>query len=44
MTEPYTLELSTITPFNGGQPERILAVTFDVDRKIEFVGSTTTSE
>ena len=40
----YTLELSTITPFNGGQPERILAVTFDVDRKIEFVGSTTTSE
>lgn len=40
----YTLELSTITPFNGGQPERILAVTFDVDRTIQFVGSTTTSE
>lgn len=40
----YTLELSTITPFNGGQPERILAVSFDVDRTIQFVGSTTTSE
>jgi hypothetical protein len=40
----YTLEVSTITPFNNGNPERILAVTFYVDRKIEVVGSTTSSE
>jgi hypothetical protein len=36
--------VSTITPFNNGQPERLLAFSFDVDRKIEFVGSATTSE
>ena len=40
----YTLEVSTITPFNNGNPERILAVTFYVDRKIQVVGSTTSSE
>lgn len=40
----YSIEVSTITPFNNGQPERLLAFSFEVDRKIEFVGSTTTSE
>ncbi len=40
----YTLEVSTITPFNNGNPERVLAVTFYVDRKIQVVGSTTSSE
>lgn len=40
----YTLEVNTITPFNDGNPERILAVTFEVDRTIQLVGSTTTSE
>ena len=40
----YTMEVSTITPFNNGLPERLLAVSFTVDRTIEFVGSTTTSE
>ena len=40
----YTLEVNTITPFNNGNPERILAVTFEVDRTIQLVGSTTTSE
>ena len=40
----YSIEVSTITPFNNGQPERLLAFSFTVDRTIEFVGSTTTSE
>ena len=40
----YTLEVATITPFNNGAPERILAISFEVDRTIKVVGSTTTSE
>lgn len=40
----YTIEVLTITPFNGGAPEIIDHVTFDLDRTIEVNASTTTME
>ena len=40
----YTIEVLTITPFNGGAPEIIDHVTFDLDRIIEVNASTATME
>ncbi len=40
----YTVEVVTVTPFNNGQPERLAAVTFEVDQEVSVRGSMTTSE
>jgi hypothetical protein len=40
----YTLEIITETPFFGRAPERLLAITFEVDRVISTRGQVTTSE
>ncbi len=40
----YTLEVLTITPFNGGAPELLAAVSFQLKRTIEVNGSVTTIE
>jgi len=40
----YTLEVITTTPFNERKPERLLYVTFEVDRHVEVKGNVTTSE
>ena len=40
----YTIEIVTVTPFNNGQPERLTAITFEVDKEVSIRGSMTTSE
>ncbi|GAA5481428.1 hypothetical protein Hsar01_00637 [Haloferula sargassicola] len=40
----YTLELLTVTPFDGRRPERVAHITFDLDRTIEVRGTLSTSE
>ncbi|MBT8037474.1 MAG: hypothetical protein KJO21_08010 [Verrucomicrobiae bacterium] len=40
----YTVEVITVTPFNNRQPERLVWLSFSVDRTIEMNGSSTTSE
>jgi len=40
----YTVEVLTITPFNGGAPELLTSVTFQLKRTIEVNGTFTTME
>lgn len=40
----YTVEVLSITPFNGGAPERLSYTTFKLDRTIEMNASVTTQE
>lgn len=40
----YTIEVITLTPFDGRAPERLAWLTFSVDRTISMKGSATTSE
>ncbi|MCW1883423.1 hypothetical protein OKA04_01700 [Luteolibacter flavescens] len=40
----YTIEVLTVTPFNGRHPERVTYVTFEIDRTIKVNGSIATSE
>ena len=40
----YTIEVITLTPFDGRTPERLAWLTFEVDRTISMKGSATTSE
>lgn len=40
----YTIEVLTVTPFNGRQPERVAYVSFDLDRTIEVRGTMANSE
>lgn len=40
----YTLQVVTKTPFNNGNPERIMAVTFHVDRTVSVNGAIISSE
>ena len=40
----YTLEVITVTPFNARAPERLLAITFEVDRVISSRGQFSTAE
>ena len=40
----YTLEVLTVTPFNGRAPELLTDVTFDVDRTISVRAQVTTTE
>ncbi len=40
----YTVEVLTVTPFNSGNPERLGAITFEIDREVELRGTVTSSE
>jgi hypothetical protein len=40
----YTIEVMTVTPFQGGVPERLAHVSFVLDRTIELNGMVTTIE
>ena len=40
----YTVEVLTITPFNGGAPELLASVTFKLKRSLEVNGSVTSME
>ena len=40
----YTVEVVTVTPFNGRQPERVTYVSFELDRTIEVRGTLADSE
>ena len=35
----YTIEVTTVTPFNNGIPERIAAISFTIDRTVKVRGS-----
>lgn len=40
----YTVEVLTVTPFNGRQPERVTYLSFDLDRTIEVRGTLADTE